>query len=608
VAVDLQQSTAPLETLEGWRRSHNCGDLTAAQAGQEVLLMGWVHRRRDHGNVIFIDLRDRFGITQIVFDPQIHRASHQIAEHLRTESVVAIKGNVRQRPAGMANADLKTGEIEVMVTTLKLLSRAENPPFAINEDAEVSEIVRFKYRYLDLRRDHLQKNLVQRARIVQLFRSQLEKHGFTEFETPYLYKSTPEGAREFLVPARMHPGQFYALPQSPQLFKQLLMISGFDRYYQVVRCFRDEDLRADRQPEFTQVDCELSFADAELAMQTFEGVMRGVYDNFFATKLPPFKRLSFDEAMARYGSDKPDLRFGLPIVEVSEQVRPVEFRVFADALKAKGSVHAIVVPDGAESLTRKDLDDLTAVAVEHGAKGMAWAKKSAGTGIASWASPIAKFLTDSVISAIEAATDLKPGGLILFGAGPRTETLTQLGQVRLKLGTMLDLRKPDQFEFCWVHKFPLWEKDKRSGRWVSCHHPFTLPLEQDIGKLESDPEAVRASAYDMVLNGNEIAGGSIRIHDPALQRRVFKMLGLSEEEITQKFGFLLQALSYGAPPHGGIAFGLDRLVMCLLGAHAIRDVIAFPKTQKGSCLMTESPAAVGFDQLSDLHIRLKGPN
>jgi aspartyl-tRNA synthetase len=590
-----------------WQRSHNCGQLTAQNAGQDVLLMGWVHRRRDHGGLIFIDLRDRFGLTQVVLDPQFSGDAHKIGNELRGEFVIAVRGKVNARPAGMINKHLSTGEIEVLVHSLRILNRSDVLPFPVAEEGETAaETLRLTHRYLDLRRLSLKQNILDRIRFVKAMRKALESHDFLDIETPFLYKSTPEGAREFLVPSRMHPSHFYALPQSPQLFKQVLMVAGFDRYYQVVKCFRDEDLRADRQPEFTQIDCELSFVDEQAVTGVMESVIRQATGEFFGREIPgPFPRMTWAQAMEDYGVDKPDTRFELKLQDISGIVKGCGFRVFADAVATGGIVNALVVPGKAEAFSRKDIDDLTEVAKTLGAKGLAWAKKQAGSGVAGWNSTIAKFLDDSLVAAIEQRCNIKEGDLILFGAGPWEATKGVLGGLRNHLGAKLKLFNPKQLNFLWVQEFPLLEKDPDANRWIARHHPFTTPRPEDMHLLETDPGKVRAAAYDLVLNGNEVAGGSIRIHDPHIQAKVFERVGLTPEQARAKFGFLLDALKYGAPPHGGMAFGLDRLVMILTGSEAIRDVIPFPKTQKGTCLMTGAPSEVTLDQLRDLHIRVQ---
>lgn len=598
-----------LASLGDWKRSHSLGELRAQHVGSEVTLMGWVHKRRDHGNIIFVDLRDRRGITQVVFDPAVAPDTIALGNELRNEFVIAIKGKVAQRPSGMINSKIPTGEIEVHVIASKLLNRAEPLPFQIHDEAEASEGLRLKYRYLDLRRPNVRDNILKKVKFVQEMRKALESRGFSDFETPLLYKSTPEGAREFLVPSRIHPGQFYALPQSPQLFKQILMMSGFDRYYQVVKCFRDEDLRADRQPEFLQIDCEMSFVELEDVLGVFEGAVAEAASALLGRKITtPFPRMNYDQAMTEYGVDKPDTRFGMKLINLTDLATESEFSVFREAVSQGGIVNAIVVKDASEKFSRKDLDELTDIVKHHGGKGLAWVKKKEGPGRDSWQSPIAKFFSDELILQFERRCHVHVGDLILFGAGSTETTRASLGALRIHLGKKLGLTDPNTFHFLWVINFPLFEKNPDTQRWVACHHPFTSPLPDDIQHLESDPGRIRAAAYDMVLNGNEVAGGSIRIHDPEVQARLFKVLGLTPEETKAKFGFLLEALTLGAPPHGGIAFGLDRLVMVLSGLESIKDVIPFPKTNKGTCMMTDSPTEVSIEQLRDLHIRVQKLN
>ena len=588
-----------------WHRTHHLAQLTKSNAGNETVLMGWVAARRDHGNVIFIDLRDREGITQVVFDPSSAPAAHALAEECRNEFVIAVKGVVRHRPNGMVNLQMHTGEIEVLVQEAQILNRSEALPFQIQDRIDANEALRLKYRYLDLRRPHLKKNIMTRIKFIKLMRREMEAKGFLDIETPFLYKSTPEGAREFLVPSRIHAGQFYALPQSPQLFKQVLMVAGFEKYYQVVKCFRDEDLRADRQPEFTQIDCEMSFVDEEQVTANFEEIIANAVSEMIGTKIPfPFPRMKYDDAMEHYGCDKPDTRFDLKLIDLTETVRECKFQVFAQALATGGIVNALCLKGKADRYSRKDLDDLGELAKQHGAKGLAWAKVGAGTGENSWQSPIAKHLGDSLIDSINAKSGASPGDILLFGAGVFATTKAVLSAIRLAIGRQLQLFDPAALNFLWVTHFPLLEKDDK-GRFMACHHPFTSPRPDFAHFLDSDPLKVRASAYDLVLNGNEIGGGSVRIHNPDLQAKLFKILGLTEEETRAKFGFLLDALKFGAPPHGGIAFGVDRITMILAGEESIRDVIPFPKTNKGACLMTEAPSPVSLDQLRDLHIRVQ---
>ena len=598
-----------------WHRTHTLGELNKSHVGQTVVLSGWVNRRRDHGKFIFIDLRDRYGITQMTIDPDLAPQALEAASDIRNEYVVGIKGKVIPRPDGQVNSTMATGEVEVQVTELQVINKCDILPFPIQDESEAQETTRLKYRYLDLRRPTLKNSILSRIKFVREMRRALEEKNFLDIETPFLYKSTPEGAREFLVPSRIHEGQFYALPQSPQLFKQVLMISGFDRYYQIVKCFRDEDLRADRQPEFTQVDIEMSFVDEAMVTNTLEDVTRRVVTNFFDgnVKLPmPFPRLTFAQVMEDYGVDKPDTRFDLKLKNISELVAGCDFKVFKDAVAEGGIVNAIVVPGAAEKFSRKDIDELTEFAKSHGAKGLAWIKKGPGAGVAAWNGPIAKFFNDDMVAKIDAKTEMKAGDIAFFGAGEWESTKSMLGALRNNLGARLKLFDPKQLNFLWVIEFPLLEKDHESGRWLARHHPFTSPRPEDRAMLKTDPGKVRASAYDLVLNGYEVAGGSIRIHDPEMQRELFQTIGLTEEEAQSKFGFLLEALKFGAPPHGGMAFGVDRMVMCLTGVDAIRDVIPFPKTQRGTCLMTGAPSLVGPNQLKDLHIRIqpteaKGP-
>lgn len=592
--------------LAAWQRTHNLGELNTQNDGQEVILMGWVQTRRDHGNLIFIDLRDRFGFTQVVLDPAHSKQVLEVGEKLRNEFVLAVRGKVHKRPEGMINSKLPTGAIEVLVDEARLLNPSEPLPFQILDQTEASETIRLKYRYLDLRRPTLKNNILSRIAFVREMRRALEDENFLDIETPYLYKSTPEGAREFLVPSRVHAGKFYALPQSPQLFKQVLMISGFDRYYQVVKCFRDEDMRADRQPEFSQIDLEMSFVDREQILSTMERVISRVWEKLTDTKVPtPLPRMTYDDAMENYGCDKPDTRFELKLQNLSPLVQKTEFKVFNSAISSGGIVNALLVKGQAEHFSRKDLDDLQDIAKQYGAGGLAWIKIKAGTANESWQSPIAKFFDDTTIIGINAHLKAEPNDLILIAAGDYKSTKASLCALRLELGKRLKLFNPKQFNFLWVVDFPSFERDADSGRLIACHHPFTAPRDEDLHLLDSAPEKIRAKAYDLVLNGNEVAGGSIRIHDQIFQAKIFEILGLSPEEAQAKFGFLLEALRYGAPPHGGMAFGLDRLVMLLTGSESIRDVIPFPKTNKATCLMTEAPSEVTADELRNLHIRVQ---
>jgi len=589
-----------MESMGTLRRTHSCNELTKAQVGEQVTLMGWVLRRRDHGGVIFIDLRDREGLTQIVFNPEVNPETHGKAHQLRSEWVLAIQGTVAARPGDMANEKLATGEIEIMVSELRILNSSETPPFPLDEDTEVSDNLRLQYRYLDLRRPEMASNLIMRHKGVQTVRNYLNDHGFIDVETPMLTRSTPEGARDYLVPSRVNAGKFYALPQSPQLFKQLLMIAGMDRYYQIVKCFRDEDLRADRQPEFTQIDMELSFVDEEQIMAVNEGMIAALFKATRGLDLtPPFPRLTYDEAMSRFGTDRPDMRFGLELIDLTEIAGRCEFKVFRSVADKGGSVRAINAK-GCADFTRKELDLLTEYVAQFGAKGLAWVKiKEDGE----WQSPIAKFFTEEERQEIASATDAVPGDLLFFGADSTKVVFQVLSELRVELARRLGLLHKDEFCFVWVTDFPLFEYDEKEKRYQALHHPFTCPKEEDIAKLDTDPLAVYSRAYDLVLNGTEIGGGSIRIHQKQLQAKVLDVLGIGAEEANEKFGFLLRALELGAPPHGGLAFGLDRLMMIITGSDSIRQVIAFPKTQKATCPLTDAPASVARRQLTELHIR-----
>ncbi len=588
-----------MDSMGALRRTHNCNQLGSDNLDQEVILMGWVLRRRDHGGVIFIDLRDRWGITQVVFNPEINPDVHAKAHRVRSEWVLAIQGKVERRPGDMANPKLKTGEIEVLVSELSILNTSETPPFPLDEDTEVSDNLRLQYRYLDLRRPEMADKLIMRHRAVQAVRNYLSDNNFLEIETPMLTRSTPEGARDYLVPSRVNAGKFYALPQSPQLFKQMLMMSGMDRYFQIVRCFRDEDLRADRQPEFTQIDMELSFVGEDDIIAITEGMIKDVFKKTRDIELePPFKRMSYDEAMARFGTDRPDTRFGFELTDLTETLRGCGFKVFNSIIDKGGSVKAINAK-GCATFSRKDLDNLTEYASRFGAKGMAWIKIKEDQ----WQSPITKFFSDDEIAAMGKALDAEPGDLILFGADDTAIVNQVLAELRLELARRMNLIDNETYNFLWITDFPLVEYDTDRKRHSAVHHPFTAPFEEHLDLLESDPGKVKSRAYDLVLNGNEIGGGSIRIHSPEVQERVLKVLGIDKEEANDKFGFLLRALKFGAPPHGGIAFGVDRLLMILTGSDSIRDVIAFPKTQKASCPLTEAPASVARKQLTELHLR-----
>ena len=590
-----------IDLLGNLKRSNYCGDLTKKDVTREVTLLGWVQRRRDLGGLIFIELRDRQGIVQVVFNPELSSGAHEKAQSLRSEYVIAVIGMVAERPKGTANPKLRTGEIEVLAKEIKILNIAKTPPFPIEDEAEVAEETRLKYRYLDLRRPVLQRNLILRHRVAREVRNYFDRLGFLEIETPMLFKSTPEGARDFLVPSRLSPGSFYALPQSPQLLKQILMVSGFDRYFQIVRCFRDEDLRSDRQPEFTQIDVEMSFVTVQDIQRTMEGLMAHIFKEVLGIVLElPFPILTYDEAMDRYGADKPDIRFGMELKDVTEALRGSSFQVFRDTLEGKGIIKAINVKGGS-SFSRKEIDDLTHFVQNFGAKGLISAKVVPG----GWQSSIQKFVTEDERKKVDNALNSTENDLLLFVAGPPKVVNQSLANLRLHLGERLGLIPKDEYRFVWILDFPLLEYDEAERRFVAVHHPFTAPKDEDIPKLKDRPELVKAKAYDLVLNGSEIGGGSIRNHLREVQSLLFEKLGMGEEEARERFGFLLEALEYGTPPHGGIAFGLDRLVMLLSHAESIRDVIAFPKTQKGTCLMSDAPSRVDSKQLDELLIKVK---
>lgn len=586
-------------------RSHYCGEVNETLVGHTVTVAGWMHRRRDHGGVIFIDLRDREGLVQIVCNPE-DADSFAVAEKVRSEYVLEISGVVQPRPAGSENAELKSGKIEVIAKSLQILNSAETPPFPLSEQADVSEDVRLRHRYIDLRRPEMLQKLRFRSQITRQLRNYLDDHGFLDIETPILTKATPEGARDYLVPSRTHPGEFFALPQSPQLFKQLLMVAGMDRYYQVVRCFRDEDLRADRQPEFTQLDIETSFVSEEDLMIMMEEMIRKLFANVLEEALPnPFPRMTYAEAMDRFGSDKPDLRIPLELVEISDLMQNVDFKVFsAPAQDPNGRVTALRVPGG-NSLSRKEIDDYTKYVGIYGAKGLAYIKiNDLAAGREGLQSPILKFLPDDVVDAIMQRTGAATGDLVFFGADKASVVNESLGALRVKLGHDLDMVEHG-WKPLWVVEFPMFEWDDKTQRWYALHHPFTAPREADLDLLKTDPGKCLSRAYDMVLNGTELGGGSMRIYKNDVQRQVFELLGIGAEEAEEKFGFLLQALKFGCPPHGGLAFGLDRLAMLMTGSSSIRDVMAFPKTQSAACLLTDAPSPVTDDQLKELNIRLR---
>ncbi|MCU7960722.1 MAG: aspartate--tRNA ligase [gamma proteobacterium symbiont of Bathyaustriella thionipta] len=587
-------------------RSHYCGHLNLEHLDQEVTLCGWVHRRRDHGGVIFIDLRDREGLVQIVYDPDLPDV-FATAEQVRNEYVLQITGRVRHRPEGTVNADLPTGAIEILGLQLEVLNAAETPPIQIEED-DISEDLRLKYRYIDLRRSEMQHNMKLRSQVTRELRRYLDDQNFMDIETPMLTRATPEGARDYLVPSRTHVGKFFALPQSPQLFKQLLMMSGMDRYYQIVRCFRDEDLRADRQPEFTQLDVEMSFINEEDIMGTMENMIRQLFKDVLDVELPnPFPRMSYAESMLRYGSDRPDLRVELELHDVGDLMTGVDFKVFSGpANDPNGRIAALCVPGGCK-LTRKQIDGYTKFVSIYGAKGLAYIKvNDVQQGREGLQSPILKFLPDEAIEGILQRSSAQNGDLIFFGADKATIVNEALGALRVKLGEEFGLMK-EGWQPVWVVDFPMFERDPSNSRWMALHHPFTAPREADIDSMHSQAGECLSRAYDMVLNGSEIGGGSIRIHRSEVQQQVFSLLGIDDQEAEDKFGFLLRALRYGCPPHGGIAFGLDRLVMLMAGADSIRDVMAFPKTQTANCLLTNAPSDVSAEQLRELSIRVRKP-
>ena len=583
-------------------RTHNCGELSEKNVNEKVVLNGWVDRRRDLGGLIFIWLRDRYGITQVVFEPDSDKVAYELAKKLRSEFVISVEGKVRKRPEDAINKDMETGLIDVLADKMIILSEAETPPFAIKDETDSFEDLRLKYRYLDLRRPFLQKVLLLRHRMYQLVRKYFDENSFVEIETPMMMKSTPEGARDYLVPSRIHKGKFYALPQSPQQYKQLLMVSGFDRYFQIVKCFRDEDLRADRQPEFTQIDVEMSFITKEEVFEVVEGLMKLLFKEIWEVDLAlPITQLTYEEALSKYGSDKPDLRFDLQIQNLNEVFSKTEFKVFKGAVDSGGIVAALVAP-GCASFSRNQLDGLTNFVKDLGAKGLVWFKVTED-GIDS---PTSKFLSEKELKDLTNILNVKSNDLILILAGERNATLNQMGSLRLEIAKRLELIKPETPpSLLWVTDFPLFEWDEETKRFYAMHHPFTSPKLEEVDFLEKDPGKIKAQAYDLVLNGNEIAGGSIRIHNSELQSRMFKALGINDNEAQQKFGFLMNAFKYGAPPHGGIAFGFDRMVMLFAGVDSIRDTIAFPKTASALSLMDDSPSAVSEEQLKELHIKLR---